>query len=173
MMSTFLGAGRRTAPPDRGRPTVRFERVLDAPQARVYEVWTRPEHIVKWWRPRHFHRIDLEAMDVRPGGELRFRMFHPEGAQYVSSSIYREVEPTSRLVYFETCYEDNRLFHKGLQAVSFDALGERTRVEVCCYIEWVADRPAHFTTEFMLDMWLDGWKDNGDCLAQYLAAPNE
>ncbi|GAA5163152.1 SRPBCC domain-containing protein [Viridibacterium curvum] len=168
-MSTLLGAGRRNVPEDE-KPTVRFERVLDAPQARVFEVWTRPEHILKWWRPRHFHRIDLEVMDVRPGGELRFRMFHPEGAQYVSSSIYREVLPTSRLVYFETCYENDRLFHKTLQTVHFDALGAQTRVRVLSCFEWVADRPAHFTTDFMEAMWLDGWKDNGEHMAAYLAS---
>lgn len=54
--------------------------------------------------------------------------------------------------------------------VRFEALGAQTRVEVLSCFEWIADRPAHFTSDFMHAMWLDGWKDNGEQTAAYLAS---
>lgn len=50
--------------PDRN---VVISRVFDAPRELVFEAWTRPEYLVRWFAPRGctFH---IERIDVRPGG---------------------------------------------------------------------------------------------------------
>jgi len=43
-------------------------RTLDAPIELVWEAWTTPDHIAKWWGPDGFTNTITE-MDVIPGGE--------------------------------------------------------------------------------------------------------
>jgi uncharacterized protein YndB with AHSA1/START domain len=55
-----------------------LERVLDAPRALVWEAWTSPEHIRKWWAPKPYQTPEVE-IDLRPGGIFRMRMTGPDG----------------------------------------------------------------------------------------------
>ena len=43
-----------------------LERVVDVPPHLVWEAWTQPEHLKKWFCPRPWKTIDCE-MDLRPG----------------------------------------------------------------------------------------------------------
>ena len=49
-------------------------RVFDAPVALVWKMWTRPEHLVHWWKPNGFNEGRIESLDVRPGGKWRIYM---------------------------------------------------------------------------------------------------
>ena len=40
-------------------------RVFDAPRELVWQAWTDPEHVVRWWGPKGF-TTTIETMDVRP-----------------------------------------------------------------------------------------------------------
>jgi len=51
---------------------IRVERILDAPRAHVFSVWTDPQLIPEWWGDGTV----VEEMDVRPGGSYRFRTAH-------------------------------------------------------------------------------------------------
>jgi uncharacterized protein YndB with AHSA1/START domain len=55
-----------------------LERTLDAPLALVWEAYTNPEHIKKWFAPRPYEITECE-LDLRPGGIFRFRMIGPDG----------------------------------------------------------------------------------------------
>jgi len=55
-----------------------LERVFDAPRALVWEAWTTPEHIKKWWAPKPYETPEVE-LDLRPGGVFRMRMTGPDG----------------------------------------------------------------------------------------------
>ena len=41
-------------------------RVIDAPRARVYESWTKPEQMAQWFAPKHFQLI-ICKMNFRSG----------------------------------------------------------------------------------------------------------
>ena len=77
--------------------TVVISRVFDAPRELVFEAWTRPEYLLRWFAPQGctFH---IERIDVRPGGE-----FHScvRDASFECWCIgeYREIERPERLVY--------------------------------------------------------------------------
>ena len=73
-------------------------RLFDAPPAKVFELWTGPEHVGKWWGPAGF-TITVDEMDVRPGGIWRFTMHGPDGTDYPNTIVYDEVSPPERLVY--------------------------------------------------------------------------
>jgi len=77
-----------------------FVRTYDAPLQLVWEAWTDPDQIAKWWGPRGVStpRESIE-LDLRPGGRMRFDMVDDAtGAVYPNSGTVVEVEPPSRIV---------------------------------------------------------------------------
>ena len=75
-------------------------RTFDAPARIVFEAWTTPELLMRWWAPKSMGvpLLSVEA-DVRTGGSYRF-VFGPEGSEPVAFfGRYIEVTPHSRLVW--------------------------------------------------------------------------
>jgi uncharacterized protein YndB with AHSA1/START domain len=89
--------GSKATSPTADRELV-FTRILDAPRALVWEVWTDPKHVAEWWGPLGFS-ITTHSMDVRPGGEWRLVMHGPDGTDYNNRIVYVEVVKPERLVY--------------------------------------------------------------------------
>jgi uncharacterized protein YndB with AHSA1/START domain len=73
-------------------------RVFDAPRNLVFETWTDPRHIGRWYGPRGF-TLTTHEMDVRPGGVWRFDMHGPDGVDYPNKITYLEIAKPERLVY--------------------------------------------------------------------------
>jgi uncharacterized protein YndB with AHSA1/START domain len=55
-----------------------MSRTLNAPIELVWEAWTNPEHIAKWWGPDGFTNT-ITTMDMVPGGEWNLVMHGPDG----------------------------------------------------------------------------------------------
>lgn len=73
-------------------------RVFDAPRELVWNAWTDPKQIVRWWGPRGFITT-IHEMDVRPGGVWKSTMHGPDGTDYPSQSVFVEVVKPERIVY--------------------------------------------------------------------------
>lgn len=73
-------------------------RVFDAPRELVWEVWTDPDHIAKWWGPNGFTTTTY-TMELKPGGVWRYVMHGPDGRDYQNKVTYLEVVEPERLVY--------------------------------------------------------------------------
>jgi uncharacterized protein YndB with AHSA1/START domain len=65
-------------------------RVLDAPRETVWNAWTDPEHVAKWWGPTGF-TTTIHEMDVRPGGVWRHTMHGPDGTDYPNKVVFLAV----------------------------------------------------------------------------------
>jgi len=76
---------------------ISFKRLFKAPRQKVFEVFTKPEHLVHWWAPKPFTMPKCEV-DLRPGGEWNYLFRSPEGVEHDCQAIYRAVEPPSKLV---------------------------------------------------------------------------
>jgi len=74
-----------------------ISRLINAPQALVFEVWTDPTHVEKWYGPNGF-TITNHEMNVQPGGVWRSTM-HGMGMDFPSKIEYLEVVKPERLVY--------------------------------------------------------------------------
>lgn len=74
------------------------ERIFDAPRELVWEVWTDPDHIAKWWGPNGFTTTTKEH-DLKPGGEWNFTMHGPDGTDYRNEITFTVVTPPERLEY--------------------------------------------------------------------------
>ncbi|MEQ1885650.1 MAG: SRPBCC domain-containing protein [Bryobacteraceae bacterium] len=75
-----------------------LSRVFDAPRDLVFEAWTNPKHVGKWWGPKGF-TTTTHNIDLRPGGEWRFIMHAPDGTDYENHIAYNEIVKPERIVY--------------------------------------------------------------------------
>ena len=76
-------------------------RTFDAPARIVFEAWTTPALLMKWWTPASFGItfISCEA-DVRSGGTYKFVMGHPSFDQPMTfHGRYVEVVPGKKIVW--------------------------------------------------------------------------
>ena len=76
-------------------------RTFNAPAHIVFEAWTKPELIKRWWTPKSFGITFISCeMDVRTGGTYRFVFSHPDFDQPMAFfGRYVEVTPHSRIVW--------------------------------------------------------------------------
>lgn len=98
----------RASPASRRRITL--ERSYQARVEDVWDLWTTKEGIESWWGPEGF-RVDVQQIDLRPGGELRFTMtaIGPDQIQFMKNAgmpltskhraTYTEVVRQRRLAY--------------------------------------------------------------------------
>ena len=83
-----------------------IERVVAAPINLVWQLWTEAEHFRNWYGPQGF-TIPVAEMDVRVGGRRLICMASPDGQMKMwFTGEYREVSPTTRLVYTESMADE-------------------------------------------------------------------
>ncbi len=75
-------------------------RRFDAPARVVFEAWTRPEHLRRWWAPRSMGASLVGCeVDARTGGRYRFEFGAAGGQTMVFFGRYLEVIANARLVW--------------------------------------------------------------------------
>ncbi|HEX3887300.1 MAG TPA: SRPBCC family protein [Phenylobacterium sp.] len=101
-------------------------RTFDAPARIVFEAWTKPELIMRWWALESFGISFLSCeTDVRTGGSYRFVLGHAGSEQSMAFfGRYIEVTPPSRLVW------TNDEEHGAVTTVTFEEKDGKTRVVV-------------------------------------------
>jgi uncharacterized protein YndB with AHSA1/START domain len=75
-----------------------LERIVDVPRELVWQAWTVPEHVKKWFTPRPWTTVECE-IDLRPGGIFRFVSESPEGERFPHVGCYLEVIENERVVW--------------------------------------------------------------------------
>jgi uncharacterized protein YndB with AHSA1/START domain len=78
--------------------TLVLTRTLNAPRELVFEAWSDPKHLVRWWGPTDFTLPHCEQ-DLRVGGKYRFCMRAPDGSDHWVRGEYTHVKAPSRLVF--------------------------------------------------------------------------
>ena len=80
-----------------GEPTIITRRVIKAPPALLWDVWTKPEHMRRWLGPKRLEMVHCEV-DLRVGGSYRFVHRAPDGQEFGFHGVYREIDKPRRLV---------------------------------------------------------------------------
>lgn len=75
-----------------------FEREVAVPKELIWQAWTRPELIKKWFTPAPWTTVGCE-IDLRPGGLFYTLMRSPEGQEFPNTGCYLEVVANQRLVW--------------------------------------------------------------------------
>jgi uncharacterized protein YndB with AHSA1/START domain len=101
-------------------------RTFNAPARIVFEAWTRPELLKRWWAPTStgVTLLSCEA-DVRVGGSYRFEFGHGASKPMAFFGRYIEVIPHARLVWTNDESDDG-----AVTTVTFEEKGGRTLLVV-------------------------------------------
>ncbi|MBS0550142.1 MAG: SRPBCC domain-containing protein [Proteobacteria bacterium] len=80
------------------KPSLTLKRRLKAPPQKVYEAWTQPAQMIRWWGGSDEGSRTAKA-DLRVGGRFHVGFKGMDGEQHDVSGTYKEVSPYTRLVF--------------------------------------------------------------------------
>ena len=87
-----------TTPSDR---EIVLTRVFDARRHLVFDAFTKPELLKRWFGPRGWSLVVCEV-DLRVGGTFRFVLRGPDGTDMGMRGVYREIMSPERSVHMES-----------------------------------------------------------------------
>ena len=73
-------------------------RVFDAPREVVFEAWTDPESLARWYAP-HGCTVRFAKIDLRQGGAFHSCIRTPDGHECWCRGVYREIKAPERIVF--------------------------------------------------------------------------
>jgi uncharacterized protein YndB with AHSA1/START domain len=95
--TTSSGTATVTLPTDE---QILITREFDAPKHLVYEAWTTPELVKRWWNAKR-GEVTIAEIDLRVGGRWRYVMVADGGFEVGFHGEYREIVPNERIVSTE------------------------------------------------------------------------
>lgn len=156
-------------------PEYMFDRVFDAPLARVWALWTKPELLSRWYGPgveTIIHRYDL-----KPGGEWRNEM-NWGGKADLSKMVFQDVVAEEKLVWLHSSADadwnvvSNPMMPNWprvlLTTVTFTDMGEKTKVRLHQIPVDSTDEENACFAEMMAGM-DKGWGSGFEIIAEMLA----
>ncbi len=133
-------------------------RVIDAPRAVVFEVWTTPEHLAEWWGPTGFTLPDCQ-LDFREGGAFRFHMRAPSGDDHWLHGLFQEILEPERLVFtFAWGTAEGATGPETVVTVTLEEIGGKTRLTL---------RQTGLESDTSKRDHADGWAEQLERLAAY------
>ena len=124
-----------------------------APREQVFEAFTNPEVLKRWWAAGSTWETPLAEADPREGGKYRLSMRTDEGEVHTVFGEYRQVRPPERLAYTWTWEEGPGPAMEGsensLVVIEFLEDGNGTLVKVT---------HSGFANEQLRDLHTHGWE---------------
>jgi len=143
--------------------TVALTRVFDAPRSRVFECWTRAEHLQHWFGPKGFTIHSCET-DPRPGGIFKLCIRAPDGKDYWVRGQYREVTAPSHLV-IDGAADDEKGVERLQEVIDVTFTESRGRTTVA--VNAIARGPSDEAAAMLKGM-DKGWAQTVDRLGAHL-----
>jgi uncharacterized protein YndB with AHSA1/START domain len=85
---------------------VRIERAFDAPAEKVFDAWTSPTVMRRWFHCAADWDTPEVEVDLRVGGKVRVLMRKPDGSQVEAQGEYAVIDRPHRLVMTWTFDDD-------------------------------------------------------------------
>ncbi len=103
-------------------------RTFNGPARLVFDAWTKPELLKRWWIPKSVDMSFLSCeVDARTGGTYRFVFNHPSWEKPMAFfGRYVEVTPPSRLVWTNDEADESG----PVTTVTFEEKGSQTLVVI-------------------------------------------
>jgi uncharacterized protein YndB with AHSA1/START domain len=164
-MTNIMAAEKNSSVAPQSDPDLIITRLVDAPRELLFELWTEPRHVEKWWGPNGFTNPVCE-LSVRAGGAMRIHMRGPDGTVYPMTGIYQEVVAPERLVYSAAALDESgRPLFEVLHTLTFYAKGNNTRLTLAVRIIKTTPAAARY-----LNGQSQGWSESLDRLATHIKA---
>lgn len=126
-------------------PKLTIQKTIAAPVERVFEAWTDPNIIAKWFAPGNM-TIPEATAEAKVGGRYRIVMQEDNGEQYITGGEYKEVVE-NELIICSWKWEHSEF--DTLLTVNFRAIDDST-TEIDLLHE-------QFPDEERKDSHIDGW----------------
>lgn len=134
-------------------------RVFDAPRELVFEVWTNPDHLARWWGPTGFTATSA-TIRLAEGGQWRTCIRNDDGMELWARGVYHEIVAPERLVFSFSWEEpDGTPGHDTLVTVTFTDRDGKTEMSF---------HQAVFPTVESRDNHVGGWAESFADLTAYL-----
>lgn len=147
-----------------GKQEIIVSRVFDAPRERVFQAYTDPSLVPRWWGPSRW-TTTVDSMDVRPGGRWRFIIRNAAGEESAFHGVYHAVTPPESLV--NTFEFEGTPGHVLLETITLEEHDGKTILTNKSVFQSVEDRDG---------MWQSGMGEGAaetmDRLADLLAGPS-
>lgn len=145
---------------DSDNRTLVLSRTFNAPIDLVFNAWTKPEHLVRWWGPRGC-TIPQCDLDVTEGGKWSTTMRHENNDESRVEGKYIEISEPERLV-FSWAWQDveGHIGHETTVTVEFKEHNDQTIMNF---------HQALFLEEEHRDLHEQGWNSSFECLDDLLA----
>lgn len=115
--------------PSRNGPSLRLTRLFNAPRTRVFQAWTDPEDLKKWWQLGHGWKLTVADVDLRVGGKYRIGLTSTDNAsRHEVTGTFREISAPERLVYTWNTENSGSKSEESLVTVEFLERGAATEV---------------------------------------------
>ena len=135
------------------KTSITVQNTVKAPIEKVWETWTKPEHIMKWNAASEDWHTPKAENDPRTGGKFSSRMEAKDGSfGFDFEGIYDEVIPQKLIAY---AMPDGRKVK-----ITFESNGNETKVIETFDAE----------TEHPVEMQRDGWQAILDNFKKYTEA---
>jgi len=134
---------------------VTLSRTFDAPRKIVFEAWTDPYYVARWWGPAGFTNPVCE-WDARPGGAIRIEMRAPDGERFPMRGEIREIVSPEKLIFSSVVDDDQgNIVLEVLHTVTFVERESKTTVTVDSHVTKAMPEAAP-----MLDGMEEGWSQS-------------
>lgn len=91
----------KTKPAEPGKQQLVITRIFDLPVNKVWKAWTEPESCKKWWGPKDF-TSPYCTINLKVGGKYLSCMRSPDGTEFWSTGVYKEIIPHKKLVFSDS-----------------------------------------------------------------------
>jgi uncharacterized protein YndB with AHSA1/START domain len=136
-------------------------RVFDAPRRLVFDAFTKPELLKRWFGPRGWSLVVCEV-DLKVGGKWRFVLRGPDGKDMGMSGVYREIMAPDRSVHTES-FDD----FPGESLVTTVLVEDRGRTTLTATVLY----PSQEVRDAVIKSGMEhGAAESYDKLAEYLAS---
>ena len=161
--------------PDTGELT--YTRVFDAPRELVFQAWTDPDHLAKWFGPAGFEMLAVK-MDFRPGGVFLYGMRAPNGLEMWGKWVFRQIDAPEYLEFLQSFSDADGGIQRHpmapgwpeevLSTVRFTEEGGRTTLSMSG-TPWNATEAEATLFRDSIGGMNQGWKGTLDAFDAYLA----
>jgi uncharacterized protein YndB with AHSA1/START domain len=105
---------------------ITIERTFNAPVEMIWEIWTEPEFIMRWFGGDPDGTVDHADVDLRRGGKYRITFHDCNGSEHTAFGEYLEVIEAKSLKYtWEWVSEPG---HVSEVWVSFHGMGDQSKI---------------------------------------------
>ena len=79
--------------------TLTLTHQYSAPIEKVFQAWTNPEMISKWFAPSDDFTVNVPLLELKTGGQYRIEMTNSQNETYTAIGEYVEILQPERLVF--------------------------------------------------------------------------